>query len=386
MPDKDIVLFLQKNELTEDLTLEEIKVLLAFGKMRNFHQNEIVCKEGEKSREFYIVIQGKLAILKKVGKQFEQFSLISEGQFFGEMAHLENQRRSATIKALEPVQLLSIDLDRLQQEEDKKIIYSKIIGKLAKKLSGHLRRTDEVLIHSLKEKIKIMQAYNQISNTLIHFVVLLAIWFNLAAILKLFPTQKETLDLIFTQILLFLFAISATYVIKSSGYPLSFYGLTLKNWFKSSLTAALYSIPFLIFFIILKWILIHNMVILKGLPLFTSLDNLKAVWWLIALYVFMVPVQEIVARGCLQSCFRNFFKGPSRVLMAILISNLLFQMLHTTKEFWVAVVTLFEGFFWGYIFEKQKTIVGVSVSHAIMGTWGYFIVDFNTVLRIYLSV
>ncbi len=374
----DIIPFLQKNELTQNLSLEEIEALLPFVEIDEFDEGEMVFHEGDDSRDLYLVIKGTLTILKKMDDHFQQFGTIAEGQFFGEMAHLENEKRSASIKALESVQVLSIHLDKLQQAENQKTIYAKIVTQLAKKVSGNLRRTDQTLIDSLKEKLQIMQTHNQVSKTLIHIIVLMAFWFNLAEFATLFPTYRKTLDIVFTSTLLVLFATSAIYVIRSSGYPLSFYGLTVKGWFQNTIEAILYSIPFMVLIIILKWVLIHNVKLFEGVGLFGTLEKFKVTWPIIVIYTLLTPVQEVVARGCIQSSFRNFFQGPNRVFMAVLVSNLLFQVVHTTKDFWLALASLIFGFFWGFLFESQKSIVGVTVSHAIIGTWAFFIVDFNT--------
>lgn len=375
----DLIPFLQNNELTKELSLDELKDLLPFLEIYEYNEGEMIFEEGDESKDLYLVIKGKLVILKKMDDQFQDFGSISDGQFFGEMAHLEGEKRSAGVKALESVQVLSIHLDQLQQTEDNKVLYSKIIAQIAKKVSGNLRKTDQTLIDSLREKLEFTQAHNQISKTLIHLIILIAIWFNLYDFAELFPAHRATLDFIFTSLLLILFAVSALIVIRSSGYPLLFYGLTLQGWLPKTIEAILYSIPLMILVLIVKWLLIHNLQMYKNLSIFASASTLKASLFGIVVYVVFSPVQEIVARGCIQSCFRNFFQGPNRVFLAILTSNLLFQVLHTAKDFWLAFVSLFFGFFWGFLFEAQKSVVGVSVSHAIIGVWSIFILDFISI-------
>lgn len=376
----DIIAFLQRNELTRNLALDELEALIPYVEIVEFSKDEMVFNEGDASRELYLVVKGKLAVLRKIENRFEQFGLISDGQFFGEMAHLENEQRSASVQAIEPVMALSIHLDKLQQKET---IYSKIITQLAKKVSGNLRKADQTLIESLKEKLRFMQTHRLASDTIIHVIVLVAVWFNLYDLTTWFPTYRQTLDVIVTVVLFLAFATSTFYVILTSGYPISFFGLTLKNWFRYSVEAILYSLPIMLFFGVLKYVLIHNVAIFDGQPFFAPAEKLKAVSGVMAAYVLLTPLQEFVARGGLQSSFRNFFQGPNRVIAAIVVSNLIFQMLHTTKEPWIAIGSLVCGFFWGILFESQKSLVGVSISHALIGGWAFFILDFDLLINIF---
>lgn len=196
----------------------------------------------------------------------------------------------------------------------------------------------------------------------------------------MFPIYQKVLSVYFTSIFLILFAVSTFYVIRSSGYPLSFYGLTWDHWLQNSIEAILYSLPIMLLLIILKWVLIHNVDIFEGVPLFVSKEKLKGSLIILSVYTALAPVQEIIVRGCIQSALRNFFRGPNAVFMAILTSNLLFQILHTVKEFWLAIASFVLGLFWGFLFESQKSVLGVSISHMLIGAWAFFIVDFSTLI------
>ncbi|MBX7066542.1 MAG: cyclic nucleotide-binding domain-containing protein [Parachlamydiales bacterium] len=379
----DIIAFLRQNELTKGLSLQELEELIPFIQFNNFNLNEMVFNEGDASRELFLVVKGKLAVLRKVEERFERFGIISEGQFFGEMAHLENEKRSASVQVLEPVTAISINLDKLQATENVKPLYFKIVTQLAKKVSGNLRRTDQTLIESLKDKLSFMQTHRHTSDMLIHVIVLVAIWFNLFDLTVWFPTYRQTIDMIVTGALFLAFSTSTFYVIWTSGYPLAFFGLTFKNWFRVSVEAILYSLPIMLLFAVLKWVLIHNVDIFSGQTLFAKPEKLKELAGFIGVYIVLAPLQEFVARGGIQTSFRNFFQGPNRVIAAIVISNLIFQMLHTTKDPWIAIASLICGFFWGMLFETQKSLIGVIISHVIIGTWGFFILDFDTLIRLF---
>lgn len=381
MNSEELIPFLQKCGLTESLSVAEIKDLLAFVEGKIYETDQLVFNEGDDSRELYVVKSGHLEVFKNVEgtEERQEFGKITEGAFFGEMAHLGGEKRSAAVKALDHSELLLINLDNLQKDKSKELLYAKVLAQLGKKVSQNLMKTDQTVIESLKEKLKSIQAHNHISKSLIHLIVLITVWFNVSVIIYLFPAQRKILDSIFTSSMLVLFALSVIYLIKKSGYPLSFYGITWNRWFHHSVEAMLYSILLMGFVLGLKWLVVNTVPRLEGLPVFASVESLKSGYPMAIVYFLLAPVQEFIARGSIQSTFRNFFQGPYSAFHAILVSNLLFQMVHTVKSFWLALASLFLGFVYGYLFEKQKSLVGVSLSHAVVGTWGFFILEFHIV-------
>jgi CRP-like cAMP-binding protein/membrane protease YdiL (CAAX protease family) len=383
----ELITFLREHKLFAPLSVEEIKELLPFIKVRHFAKGSWIFQEGEEGRDLFMIEEGEAKVLKeeKEYSQYEELASLERGDYFGEMAHLENEKRSASVRATKDSQILALDLDGLEKSTSRRTTYAKIIIELGKRVSRHLRKADEKLLFAFNERLKISQSFNQISKTLVHIFILGAIWFNISQLINMFPLEKPILDPIFSAVFAVFFTASIVYIIKSSGYPLSFYGLTLYRWFESAIQGALYSIPILILMVILKWILIHQFDLFKDFPLFVFSDERQdsgSLLLLSGLYLLTTPLQELIARGFLQSCFRNFFQGENRGFLAILSSNLLFQMLHTVRGFWLAIASFILGIFWGILFEQQKSLVGVSVSHAIIGTFGFFVLDFNTMITL----
>ncbi|HGC5656427.1 hypothetical protein SFB48_01050 [Legionella pneumophila] len=48
--------------------------------------------------------------------------------------------------------------------------------------------------------------------------------------------------------------------------------------------------------------------------------------------------------------------------------------MHTHLGLTFASLTFIAGLFWGWLFHRQKSLLGVSVSHVILGVWSLFIV------------
>ena len=83
-------------------------LLQKFG--RDFQKGTILFHEGDtQSKEMYVIHRGKVKISKKVGDQETILAYLGQGEFFGEMATLNNKPRSATAEVVEGGTLLVID-------------------------------------------------------------------------------------------------------------------------------------------------------------------------------------------------------------------------------------------------------------------------------------
>jgi CRP-like cAMP-binding protein len=95
-------------------------------KLKSFMKDESIVKEGDKSKEFFILVEGKVGIFKGE-KKINEFD--KEGTILGELSMILHKPRTASMKALTPVSVLVIEgeLDeiiRQYPEYSKKLIHS----------------------------------------------------------------------------------------------------------------------------------------------------------------------------------------------------------------------------------------------------------------------
>ena len=74
---------------------------------------ETIFREGEPGDTMYLVVSGSVGVSKGATHAARLIDTIGPGEFFGEMALIASIPRSATVTALEPTQLISIDKHRL---------------------------------------------------------------------------------------------------------------------------------------------------------------------------------------------------------------------------------------------------------------------------------
>ncbi len=114
---------------------------------RYFKKGEIIFYEGEPGVGMYVIENGKIGIYKNFDDNSrEELALLRSGEFFGEMALLDESARSAAAVALENTSVLGLfrpDLFNLINRKPK--LGNKILLKLAQMLAERLRLSNDEL-------------------------------------------------------------------------------------------------------------------------------------------------------------------------------------------------------------------------------------------------
>ena len=133
--------------LFRELAPNEMKRVLSISKEKKVKKNEIVFKEGDIGDAFYLIVTGSVRISTLVpGVGEEALTILGEGEYFGEMALIDDAPRSASAIANDDGMLLYIGKDDFRKllEQQTDIAY-KLLWVFTKTLSARLRKTDEQL-------------------------------------------------------------------------------------------------------------------------------------------------------------------------------------------------------------------------------------------------
>ena len=71
---------------------------LADAKRRSYKPKQFIFRERETGDEAFIIIEGKVEILKSTSQGFEPLAVLEKGAMFGEMALIDNEPRMATAR------------------------------------------------------------------------------------------------------------------------------------------------------------------------------------------------------------------------------------------------------------------------------------------------
>lgn len=140
----DKMLFLRRVSLFASLTLEQLRVLTTHLREEHFLRGEVIFNEGDFNQELFIIVRGRVRIVKNYGAPQEErlLTVLEPGDFFGEMAIFEEAPRSATAVTEEEAELLVLEPDKFKQT-----IYQKpdMAFEIFRELSARLRRREEAV-------------------------------------------------------------------------------------------------------------------------------------------------------------------------------------------------------------------------------------------------
>lgn len=140
----DIIPVLRTIPIFEGLGFNDLKKIELIVHKRTFMPNEIIFYERQPGAGMYIIKRGLIKLTKTVNEERVKIGELKDGEFFGEMALLDEYPRSAEATAVEKTEALGIfrpDLFDLI-ESNPKLGY-KILLRLSKRLASRLRETTE---------------------------------------------------------------------------------------------------------------------------------------------------------------------------------------------------------------------------------------------------
>ncbi len=113
MPDIARDNILKRSLIFSSLNAEEVAELSALTVERRFQPDEFVFWEGDAPDYFYIVVEGRIKVLKYAssGKEFI-IAFFGPGEMFGEVAVFENKSYPASAQAVAATRILGIQKDK----------------------------------------------------------------------------------------------------------------------------------------------------------------------------------------------------------------------------------------------------------------------------------
>ena len=90
---------LRRAPLFADLSKDELASLAKVSEDLEVDAGKVLCREGEPAMEFFVIIDGEA----EVTRGGERIRTLEDGDFFGEIALLEDIPRTATVRATTPL-------------------------------------------------------------------------------------------------------------------------------------------------------------------------------------------------------------------------------------------------------------------------------------------
>ena len=284
---ESIPMILRKNVLFSSLSNQQLQELVAFIKIIQYDTGAMIICENAHSVDLYIILEGEIAITKNTGKE-EKPRILGAAEIIVEIGFLNNAPDQTNIRTLKPCKLLVMSITDLNRIAKKNVFYNPIIRKppipmqkkehyyneqiyaamfshLVQILQNHIPRAGQfnTLRMELEQQRKMKETMGRFIVTL--FVLLVSYIYVFSIFKSITATEHIPRGFISLPVI-FIFSACILRLIKTSGYPWAFYGLTTHNWKPACKDALFFSTLFIIMLIGLKWLAIHLIPALSVLP------------------------------------------------------------------------------------------------------------------------
>lgn len=141
---------LREHALFRGLDEATLQVLSAELECDTSAPGQQLVKEGDMANDMFVIVHGEVEVLAQGRHGKVCVALLGPGDWFGEMAILETQPRSASARALSPTRLLRMtdaDVHRLLAGRDMRQ-YAVLLTNIAKELSRRLRVADRLIANT----------------------------------------------------------------------------------------------------------------------------------------------------------------------------------------------------------------------------------------------
>jgi CRP-like cAMP-binding protein len=143
MRSAEVMELLARVPVLSTLDADDLERIAELAVPRQFEPGQVVFREGDASDTCYIVRSGRArAVREHSGGRTLTLATFGPGDIFGELALFEDERRSATVEAIEPTSVVAVlgpDMRRLMVE------HPGISARLVIALGRRLRETNERL-------------------------------------------------------------------------------------------------------------------------------------------------------------------------------------------------------------------------------------------------
>lgn len=145
----DIMLFLKRLPLYGSMSLDQLRTIATYLTECPMLPRQTIFREGDHSQDLYLIVSGKVDIIKHFGATSQTLATLQTGDFFGDMAIFEDRPRSADAVGAEAGMLLVLNPDHFRQIvlQDPAISFE-----IFRALSARIRRFDEETLEANRQR------------------------------------------------------------------------------------------------------------------------------------------------------------------------------------------------------------------------------------------
>lgn len=352
--------------LFEGLSRRELSKIERASAEQALGAGDVLVREGAPPESLFVLLSGSVEVLRRDRRGTDYVvGELGPGELIGELAPIDSRPRTATVRAIAPCKVLVLPEDLLRSQP-------KLLANVARAMGARLRVQSDLSLEHAQERAAM-------AELLVKSLVLLSAYAVLVSSLPWLRSTWPALNTTYISLpVIALFGWSSIRFLRSTGWPLSRFGLGFRNLFGSLLEAIVLTPPFALLLVGIKWLVVRVVPQWRGVPTFehTAIAERLAdpeIRWLLVIYAASALVQELIVRSALQASLEDFLSGRGRTVAPILVAALMFSVNHLHMSFVFALLAFVPGLFWGWLFHRRRHIAGVTLSHFAIGAFVFFV-------------
>ena len=381
-----LIELLQDTGLADRMTVRQQADLVRCSTVRRYQAGEAIYREGEAAGTMGIVIDGAVEISRQNEDGVHvRLAIMRRGQSLGEGALTSGRRRTADVRALRPTVVLMVDVVAARDRD----WISSFAVQLVSELNGRMQRATDRAIAAMREQLQEACRRSESGRFMAFFVAAMSLYTMSIGVTSRLVADPIAMSL-FTNFGLLIAVCVTIGLIRTSVYSAAFFGLIVRSeWRRQLVESAAVAIALSLLLTAVKSV---GIAVIPSLAGETVIDpqfdmGLFARPWqdsiITVAYVGLCPVQELLARGVLQGAFYTLLVGHrGAAIGAVLVSNAMFAAAHAHVSVWLAIGSFGTGLVWGIMYHRHRSLLGVSLCHAIVGFYGLEVLGLWRLARI----
>lgn len=327
---------------------------------RDIPAGTAIMAEGDQTDSLYLIESGSVTVFRTLGTGGAERVIITlgAGATLGEMALLDGQARSASARAASDCRLYEVDPSKILTLPNGEQALGAIRSNLAIAVTNRMRTQTDRYVAAVEREMTAIKERQHFGRFFLYVLGVMTIGMLVNDVIAKQILQVNIFTPTFAWVYLLIILIPTSMVIWRMKIPLRELGVTTIGMKKSVLEGCVLSAATVALAFAVAWVLrvtgIHT-----GTPVPAELGPTTG-------YFFHSVLQELIARGLLQSSFQRFL-DDRRGWQSVLLSSTLFGVFHIHFGFAAVVVTILSGLLFGAVYLRHRNLAGVSILHFFAG-------------------
>lgn len=316
--------------------------------------------EGDLTASLFYIRDGHVVVYREAhdGLEERQLADLHGGLVLGEISLLDGKPRSASAKVVEETELIEFnpqDILALPKGHD---LLADLRGSLAVAVTGRMREQNDKYIATMEREIISIKERQQFGQFFLYTMAVMAIGMIANDILSKHILKVNIYTQTFAWQYLLIILVPSFFVIRKMNIPLRELGFTRTGLKKSFWEGLVFSVLAMIVVFALAWTL-ETLQLKQTNPAPFLLGPTLS-------YFFHSLLQEMIARGFLQTSFQRFLddKGGMR---SVILASVLFGVFHLHFGVMAVVMTAISGILFGMLYLRHRNLVGPTLVHFFAG-------------------